>query len=185
MNRVHTIAQYLEEVRYLRSIIPNVEISTDLIVGFPTETEEDFQATLRVLEEVRFSQVFSFKYSPRPGTKAAKMADDVPRGVKESRLQRVIELQAGITREQLARYIGSEQEVLVDGAHPRRRGVMNGRTEGYRPVSIYDGSVEIGEIVSVRITGHRNHWLEGVPVMRSESCAEGSPGREVPAIAPS
>lgn len=161
MNRRHTIAQYLDKVRYLKSVAPGIELSTDIIVGFPGETEEGFQQTLRVVEEVRFGQAYSFKYSPRPKTRAAKLPDDVPREVKEERLQRLIALQDRIDEELKETYIGTEQEVLVDSAHPRIRGYMNGRTEGYRPVTVQDDTLEIGDMVNVRITGFRNHWLEG------------------------
>ena len=162
MNRKHTMEQYLETVRYLRAVIPDIELSTDVIVGFPTESEEDFQATLRVLQEVRFGLVFSFKYSERPGTSAARMADDVPRKVKEERLQRLIELQERINREQLDRYIGTQQRILIDSAHPRERGVMNGRTNGYRPVMVRNPDLEIGDLADVTISGHHNRWLEGI-----------------------
>lgn len=160
MNRQHTIEDFFKKVGYMKTINPAIELTTDVIVGFPTETEEDFQGTLRVLEEVRFSQIFPFKYSPRPKTKAMKMEDDVPRDVKEERLQRVIEFQEGITEEQARRYVGTTQTVLIDGAHPKTRRAMNGRTDGYRPVTVQDGRLEIGDLVSVRITGYRGHWLE-------------------------
>ena len=162
MNRRHTIEAYLEKVRYLRAAIPGIELSTDLIVGFPSETEEDFLCTLRVLEEVRFGLVFSFKYSPRPGTQAAEIPDDVPRPVKEERLQRVIEQQNRISDEQRNGYVGTVQEVLIEAAHPRERGVMNGRTEGYRPVAVGGTAAGIGDMVQVRISGIRNHWLQGM-----------------------
>jgi len=171
MNRRHTIEAYLEKVRYMRSINPAIELSTDLIVGFPTETEEDFAWTLRVLEEVRFSLVFSFKYSPRPGTRAAKMDDDVPRKIKEDRLQRIIDVQERINAEQLDALVGSEQVVLIEGAHARKQGVMDGRTDGFRPVAVADPALETGEIVPVRITGHRNHWLNGVPITETATIA--------------
>ena len=161
MRRRHTIEAFLEKVVYLKGVIPDVAVTTDVIVGFPTETEDDFQQTLRVIEEIRFSQIFSFKYSPRPGTAAAEMADDVPREVKDGRLQQVIALQEGIVEEQLEGCIGTIQDVLIDGVHPRDRDAMNGRTEGHRPVTVRNGSLEVGDTVQVRITGWRNHWLEG------------------------
>lgn len=166
MNRNHTIAEYLDKVRYMRSINPALELTTDLIVGFPTETNAEFEETLRVLEEVRFSQVFPFKYSPRPGTKAEKMLDDVPREVKEDRLARVIALQERITDARMAAYVGTEQEVLVDGANPRRRGAMNGRTDGFRPVTIHDCEAEVGDMLTVRVTAYQQHWLEGEPLAK-------------------
>lgn len=161
MNRQHTIEQYLDKVRYMKSINPALELSTDLIVGFPTETEADFEETLRVLEEARFSQVFSFKYSPRPGTKAARMEDDVPREVKEERLARVIEVQERITAEQARAYLGSTQEVLIDSAHPKWRRAMNGRTDSFRPVTVKDAALEVGDMVPVEITETQGHWLIG------------------------
>ena len=161
MRRSHTLEAYLDKVRYLRQVAPGIEISTDLIAGFPTETEEDFQRTLDCLEKVRFSQVFSFKYSARPGTKAAEMEDDVPRAVKEERLARVIALQQCINEEQLQALEGTAQEVLVDGAHTKEPGIMNGRTDGYRPISIQRAGLAVGVLVQVRVTGYHGHWLHG------------------------
>lgn len=169
MRRRHTLEEYLDKVRYLKSVAPGVEIGTDLIVGFPTETEEDFERTIEALEEVRFGQVFPFKYSVRPETRAALMEDSVPREVKERRLERVIEVQERITREQLAAYVGSAQEVLIDGINLRDAGAMNGRTEGFRPVSVTGPDLHIGDMVTARITGFRNHWLEGVPALETGS----------------
>ncbi|HOH35303.1 MAG TPA: tRNA (N6-isopentenyl adenosine(37)-C2)-methylthiotransferase MiaB [Candidatus Hydrogenedentes bacterium] len=171
MRRRHTIEDYLEKVRYMRAINPRLEISTDIIVGFPTETDEEFAWTLRVMEEVRFSQVFAFKYSVRPGTRAAGMEDDVPRGLKEERLARVLELQERITGEQLHALAGSRHDVLIDGAHLRQQGVMNGRTEGFRPVSVPGDDIEIGDLVQVRITGCRNHWLEAERLVNRSASA--------------
>lgn len=163
MRRNHTLEEYLDKVRYLQRAAPGVELSTDLITGFPGETEADFEETLRCLREVRFSQVFAFKYSPRPGTPAAELEDDVPRELKEERLARVIALQQEITEEKLRAYRGTVQRVLIDAAHPRRQGVMNGRTDGYRPISVTDAGLEIGDLVTIRVTEHHGHWLEGIP----------------------
>ncbi|MCH8204891.1 MAG: tRNA (N6-isopentenyl adenosine(37)-C2)-methylthiotransferase MiaB [Candidatus Hydrogenedentes bacterium] len=161
MHRQHTIEDYLEKIRYMRSVNPDIELSTDLIVGFPTESEEDFERTLDVVREVRFSMIFPFKYSPRPKTKAAQMDDDVPREVKEQRLARVIELQREIHEEDIQRYVGTEQEVLINSASVKERDTMSGRTDGYRPVSIRDGGLEIGDLVRARITAASGHWLYG------------------------
>jgi len=163
MNRQHTIEEYLKKIEYMRGINPAIELSTDLIVGFPSETEEEFEETLHVLEAAQFTQIFPFKYSPRPGTKATDMDDDVPRKAKEDRLARAIALQAKITDERMARLVDTEQLVLIDAAHPRRRGVMNGRTDGFRPVSVA-GDFEIGDVVPVHVTGYAQHWLEAEPV---------------------
>ena len=161
MRRGHTIEQYLEKVRYLREVIPALELSTDLIVGFPTETEDDFLRTLEVVEEGRFNQIYAFKYSSRPRTKAAEMDDGVPREIKEERLRRVLELQDTIRAEKMAAYVGTTETVLIDGAHTRTKNKMNGRTGGYLPVSIETSELEIGEIVEARITGFSGHWLDG------------------------
>ncbi len=160
MRRNHRLDEYLDKVAYLRSVLPQAEISTDLIVGFPSETEEDFQRTLYALETVRFSQVFPFKYSPRPGTPAEDMPDDVPRAVKEERLARVIALQERINEEQQRALVNTEQEVLIDDAHPRDRDKMNGRTDGYRSISVQGAPLQVGDLVRVRVTGYHGHWLE-------------------------
>jgi len=179
MRRNHTLDEYLEKVRYLQRVAPDVEISTDLIVGFPGETEDDFERTLHCLEQVRFGQVFPFKYSPRPGTAAEALEDSVPRAVKEERLARVIALQDRINAEKMQAYVGSVQEVLIDSAHQKLRGVMNGRTDGYRPISVMEESLEIGELVQVRVTRKQGHWLYGIPV-----AAEATLERKGAAVAP-
>jgi tRNA-2-methylthio-N6-dimethylallyladenosine synthase len=163
MNRQHTIEEYLRKIEYMRGVNPAIELSTDLIVGFPSETEEEFEETLRVLEAAKFTQIFPFKYSPRPGTKATEMEDDVPRKAKEDRLARAIALQAQITEERMSRLVDTDQLVLIDAANPRQRGVMNGRTDGFRPVSV-PGDFEIGDVVPVHITGFAQHWLEAEPI---------------------
>ncbi len=173
MRRQHTIEEYLEKVRYMRSINPDIELSTDLIVGFPTESEEDFERTLDVVREARFSMIFPFKYSPRPKTKAAGMADDVPREVKEERLARVIGLQKQIHEEDIGRYVGTEQEVLIDSVGLKERDTMNGRTDGYRPVSVRSRDLEIGNLVNARITSASGHWLYGEVLSEVEAIGGG------------
>lgn len=161
MRRNHTLDEYLAKIKYLQQRIPTVELSTDLIVGFPTESEEDFEQTMHCLREVNFSQVFAFKYSRRPGTPASELEDDVPREVKEERLARVLALQKDYFQARLSSYAGSVQEVLIDGAHGRKRGWMNGRTDGFMPLMIEDDALEIGDFVTTRVTGHQGHWLIG------------------------
>ena len=159
MRRRHTLQEYLDKVAYLRRVNPTVEISTDLIVGFPGETDDDFEGTLRTLEEVRFSQVFPFKYSVRPGTPAENLVDDVPREVKDQRLARVISLQEQINEAQQRGLVGTEQAVLLDEENPRMPGCLNGRTDGYRAITVSGGGLRIGELVRARVTGSRGHWL--------------------------
>ena len=159
MRRQHTIEEYLEKVRYMRSINSDLELSTDLIAGFPTESEGDFERTLDLVREVRFSMIFPFKYSPRPKTKAAEMDDNVPREVKEERLKRVIDLQKQIHEEDIRRYVGTEQEVLIDSVGLKERDTMSGRTDGFRTVSICSRDLEIGDLVNARITSSPRPWL--------------------------
>lgn len=161
MKRGHTLEEYLDKIRYMKSVNPALELSTDIIVGFPTETEEEFQDTMAVVREARFSQIFPFKYSPRPKTKAAKMDDDVPREVKEDRLARLIELQKEIHEEDIQKLIGTQQEVLIDSASVREQDTMSGRTDGYRPVSIKSSDLEVGDVVNVNVTAASGHWLYG------------------------
>lgn len=163
MRRRHTLAQYLEKTTFLRQVAPETEISTDLIVGFPGETDVDFEKTLLAMEQVRFSQVFPFKYSPRPGTTAARMPDDVSRQVKDERLARVIALQERINTEQQHALVGTVQKVLLDGVNPRDPTYMNGRTDGYRPVTVKGAPPAPGALIEARITGCRGHWLEAEP----------------------
>ena len=161
MRRKHTVAEYLEKIDYMRSINPRLELSTDIIVGFPTETDEEFQGTLEVVRHVQFEKMYAFKYSQRPNTRAARMEDDVPREVKEDRLARLIELHESLVPGQLDALIGRTEEVLIESAHPREKGVMNGRTDAFRPVAIRDDQLEIGDLVTVQITGRRKYSLEG------------------------
>ncbi len=161
MKRGHTKQEYLNKVSYMRRVNPGLELSTDLIVGFPSETEEDFEDTLDVLRQVRFAHVYAFKYSERPHTAASRIDNDVSQSVKEDRLARVFALQSQISSEILDEYLGREEVILIDSAHPKERGVMNGRTDSYRPVSVKVDHVNIGDWARVKITDRRMHSLRG------------------------
>lgn len=161
MKRGHTLEEYLNKIHYMRSVNPTLELSTDIIVGFPTETEEEFQQTLDVVREGHFSQIFPFKYSPRPKTKAAQMPDDIAREVKEDRLARLIALQQEIHVVDIQKLVGTRQTVLIDSASVREQDTMSGRTDGYRPVSIKSTDLEIGDLVDVTIQSASGHWLYG------------------------
>ena len=164
MKRGHSLEEYLDKIAYMRAVNPTLELSTDIIVGFPTETEDEFQKTLDVVREARFSQIFPFKYSPRPKTKAAQMVDDVPREVKEDRLARLIALQQEIHGTDTQKLVGTVQEVLIDSASTRDQDTMSGRTDGYRPVSIKSNTLDIGDLTTVRIHAVSGHWLYGEPL---------------------
>ncbi|MGD9549264.1 MAG: tRNA (N6-isopentenyl adenosine(37)-C2)-methylthiotransferase MiaB [Candidatus Krumholzibacteriia bacterium] len=161
MKRLYDRAEYLDMVDYARRAIPGVTFSSDFIVGFPGETEEDFQATLEVLREVRYDQIFSFKYSERPGVPAARLADDVPLDVKKSRLARLMELQDEVWAGTAAACAGQVWDAVVEGPARRPEGAWQLRTGNNRKVIVADGELVPGQCVAVRITGHRNTTFFG------------------------
>ncbi len=168
MNRRHTRDQYLEWVAKLRSKSPNLAISADVIVGFPGETEEDFQKTMELIEEVRFDQLYSFKYSPRPYT-PARRKEQVPEEEKSRRLAILQERQREISFEKNKALEGSVQEVLVEGPAKRGRGLMSGRTRGNKVVN-FEGEPSLrGRLALIKITEARHHSLFGKLVGFSES----------------
>ncbi len=161
MNRKYTREQYLELVRKLRQAVPDIAISTDIIVGFPGETEEDFLQTLQLAEEVRYDSAFTFLYSPRPGTPAAGYEDQIPENVKHERFGRLVETMNRISAEKNAAYVGRVCDVLVDGPDKKAKGRLSGRTEEFKLVD-FEGPEEItGQIVKVEITGSNTFSLRG------------------------
>ncbi|MBX6352374.1 MAG: tRNA (N6-isopentenyl adenosine(37)-C2)-methylthiotransferase MiaB [Thermoflavifilum sp.] len=161
MNRSHTREFYLELVRKIRDAIPGVSLTTDIIVGFPGETEAQFQDTLRLVEEVRFDNAFTFIYSPRENTPAARFPDDVPPEEKKARLLRLNELQAGISAEINRRLFGQTVELLVEGASKTNPGVLAGRTRTNKLV-LFEGPKSLtGQLVPVRITDTKSWTLRG------------------------
>ena len=161
MNRKYSRERYLELVRKLREAVPDIAISTDVIVGFPGETEEDFQETLTLAEEVRYDSAFTFLYSPRPGTPAAEYEDQIPEQVKHERFNRLVETMNRISAEKNAAYIGRTCRVLVDGPDKKASGMLNGRTEEFKLVD-FEGPEEItGQMVDVEITGSNTFSLRG------------------------
>ena len=162
MHRGYTRSQYLELTTRLRGALPNVTLSTDVIVGFPGETEEDFSATLEVVSAVRFGQLYGFIYSPRPRTPAARYCDAVPREVAGERIETLFHLQAGIQLELNQAFIGREIEVLLDGPARRGSGSWQGRGADNRVVNLpaWEGIAE-GQVALVSITGATAHALLG------------------------
>jgi tRNA-2-methylthio-N6-dimethylallyladenosine synthase len=163
MNRGYTGERYLELVAELRDTVPGLALSTDLIVGFPGETEEDFEATVDMVEGVGYESLFAFRYSRRPGTPAAVMPDQVPDDVKAARNTRVLEVAARVAAARSRSLEGREMEILVDGVSRRDAGELSGRTRCNRVVN-FDGRgrVVIGDVVRVRITQAMPHSLRGV-----------------------
>ncbi len=153
MNRTYTVEHYLSLIDKAREIIKDVSFSTDIISGFPTETEEDHQATLDVIKKVRYDGAFMFNYSPREGTKAYKMLDDVPDEVKSRRLSEIIDLQQKISAEINSSLTGKYEKVLVEGFSKKSDQFFAGRTDGNK-VAIFPigNGVKVGDYVKVQIT---------------------------------
>ncbi len=162
MRRRHTREEYLELVAQLREAMPEIAISTDMIVGFPGETDQDFEETLSLTAAVRYHSMFSFKYSPRPNTLALKrLPDDVPEDEKTRRIVALQALQKDIQGEIHARAVGRVEEVLVDSRSRRRDWELSGRTGGNTVVNFSGRSGLMGELVPVRITAANPNSLKG------------------------
>ncbi|MFQ5669777.1 MAG: tRNA (N6-isopentenyl adenosine(37)-C2)-methylthiotransferase MiaB [Acidobacteriota bacterium] len=165
MRRGYRIGDYLRRLDDLRRRKPGIALSTDIIVGYPAETEADFQATLRLIKEVRYSQVFAFKYSPRPGTAAAREKDDIPDTVKRRRLSELFELQDRISLEENQALVGKIMPVLIHGSSRRDGAMAAGRTACHRTVNIHglDPSRASGRIFDIEILAGHRHSLSGRP----------------------
>ncbi|MEE8433654.1 MAG: tRNA (N6-isopentenyl adenosine(37)-C2)-methylthiotransferase MiaB [bacterium] len=161
MRRNHTIESYLDKVTLIREKVPNMALSTDIIVGFPGEGDQDFEDTLSLMRQARFDHLYAFKFSPRSDTPAAGYRHQVPEGVRAERLARLFELHEVIRKERSEALIGTGQEVLVEGLHPRDTGAVTGRTRGNKPVTIPGRSAEPGELVPVTIVALRHQSLVG------------------------
>jgi tRNA-2-methylthio-N6-dimethylallyladenosine synthase len=163
MRRSYRQARYLSWLERLRERVPGIAVTTDIIVGFPTETEDDFLETLRVVEEARFDAAYTFQYSPRPGTQAGSEYADrlVPKGVVQERFERLIALQEGISLERNRELVGSTLEVLVEGRG--RKGGAQGRTRTNKVVN-FEAEARPGEFSDVAIGWAGPHHLRGEPV---------------------
>ena len=151
MNRSYTVAEYRARVEQIRRTIPDVSLSTDIIAGFPTESEQDHAATLGLLDELRFDGAFTFKYSPREKTKAWSMEDAVPDATKIHRLNQIIEKQRSITAALNAKFVGETVEVLVEGPSAKSPEDLCGRTDSNRMVVFSRCDVQPGQYVLVEI----------------------------------
>lgn len=161
MKRGYTVLEYKAKIRKLRQARPGLSLTSDFIIGFPGETEADFQATLALIQEVGFDYSFSFIYSPRPGTPAAQLPDDVPLEVKKQRLQLVKAAIDEQGRALSAAMVGTEQQVLVFGYSDRSPDEYTGRTENNRIVSFKSGRNLIGQLVTVKINDVFRNSLRG------------------------
>ena len=160
MNRRYTREHYLGLIDMIRRYLPDCGITTDIMVGFPYETEEDFLATMDIVEKVRFSTAFTFIYSVRKGTKAAEMPQ-IPYEIKQNRIKRLIARQNEITEEISKDYVGNVYEILVEGMQEKKNGYVVGRTESGRLVSAKGDESMIGEFKNVKITAVKNAQLLG------------------------
>ncbi len=161
MNRTYTRAHYLELVRRIKERIPGVALSTDIIAGFPTETEEDHRETLSLLEDVRFDGAYMFKYSPREKTRAWKMGDDVPDDVKGRRLEEIIDLQRRISYEINQNMIGTVERILLEGPSKRSEDEWLGRTDANKSVIVPKANFAVGDYADVTIVSATSATLFG------------------------
>ena len=152
MNRTYTTAHYLSIVKKLREVVPEIVLTTDIIVAFPGETEEDFLGTLKIVEEVGFDMIFSFIFSPREGTKAAKMENAITEEEKNDRMARLLAMQKEIALKKNLPYLDRTERVLVDDTAREGEGNYIGRTAGGKLVRFTDTRNRIGEFISVKIT---------------------------------
>jgi len=161
MNRAYTREHYAAKIEKLRQASPGVSISTDIIVGFPGETEADFQDTLDLVREVAFHQAYCFKYSPRPQTGAASFPGQVPEEVKAERLARLLDLQGDLTLAAHRRLVGQTREVLVEGESKRSNQELSGRLRTNQVVNFSGPQELVGQLVQVEITEANPHSLKG------------------------
>ncbi len=163
MRRSHTIEWYMDLIEQLKSKVPDIALSTDIIVGFPGETREEFEETLNLMEQVKFSSSYMFAYSPRPNTPALEMADDIPYEEKQDRLQQIIQLQNRLTKENGQAFIGKEVEVLIESTTSRKGMSFKGRNPHYWSVMFKGGEDRLkpGDVARVRVEETSGHVLRG------------------------
>lgn len=161
MNRKYTREDYLEKIRLIRKVDPNISISTDIIVGYPGETEEDFNDTLSLVKEVEYDSAFTFLYSMREGTPAAKKSNQIPEDIKNDRFQRLLDVINPIAHKKNEAFIDREVEVLVDSVSKNNDEVLTGRTTENKIVNFVGDKSLIGKFVKVKIDEAKTFTLEG------------------------
>ncbi len=160
MRRTYNRERYLDRVALIREHLPDCALTTDIIVGFPGELDEDFEATIEVVDEVGYDGAFTFIFSPRRGTEAAEMRDQIPHRAKRERMERLVELVQRRARERAQRFVGRRMEVLVEGPSRTDPARLRGRTRHNKTVN-FDGTAAPGELVEVEITGATSTTLSG------------------------
>lgn len=181
MKRNYTVAEYEDKISRLRELRPDISISSDFIVGFPGETEADFEATLQLIERIAFDNSFSFIYSARPGTPAAELPDDVPNEVKKLRLRRLQDRISTLAAEVSARMVGSIQRVLIEGPSKKNPNQLSGRTENNRVVNFFSDRAHSGLFASIKITESLPNSLRG-ELLEVEYPAETAAPRALPGM---
>jgi tRNA-2-methylthio-N6-dimethylallyladenosine synthase len=161
MNRKYTKEEYLDKIRKVKETLPNISLSTDIIVGFPGETDADFEETLDVLRQVEFDQAFMFIYSKRKGTPAAEMAEQIEENHKHINFEKLMEVQNGISRKLNENYMNRVVEVLVEGYSKTNQERYTGRTSTAKVVNFSGKGEIIGTIVNVRINEIHSWFLNG------------------------
>jgi tRNA-2-methylthio-N6-dimethylallyladenosine synthase len=162
MNRGYSRKEYMAIISHLKDAMPDIALSTDIIVGFPGETEADFQQTLDVLEQVRYTNIFSFRYSPRPLTAASRMQDSIPLETKKERLQRVQDLQKKLQSEMNQAKVGKIYNVLCYGKSKKDAQVYSGRNYAHQVVNFSSDQECEGKFIKVHITGSGPYSLKGI-----------------------
>src|SRR5918994_2077493 len=168
MRRTYTRERYMDRVALIREHVPDCAITTDIIVGFPGETEEDFEQTLEVVDEVGYDGAFTFIFSPRRGTEAAEMDDQLPHATKRERMERLVELVQRRARERAERFVGRTMDVLVEGPSRTDPSRLRGRTRHNKTVN-FDGTAEPGELVEVAIDAATSTTLSGTERLLSRA----------------
>ena len=170
MRRTYNRERYMDRVAQIREHVPDCALTTDIIVGFPGETESDFEATLEVVDAVGYDGAFTFVFSPRRGTDAATLPEQLPHAVKRERMERLVELVQRRARERSERFVGRVEEVLVEGPSRTDPTRLRGRTRHNKTVN-FDGTASAGELVEVEIAGATSTTLAGREVLASRITA--------------
>lgn len=161
MHRIYTLEQYMEKVQMLREMVPGVCLGTDIIVGFPTETEEEFEQTYQVLKEIEYSVAYLFSYSARKGTPAMRWTDDIPEEVKQERLQKLILLQDEISSKHRQEILGKDVEILVEAQNFKDSSLLKGRTRCWKNVLFPGDQSLIGTLQRVKVHSYSHQTLIG------------------------
>jgi tRNA-2-methylthio-N6-dimethylallyladenosine synthase len=182
MKRAYSRSKYLDKLRMVRAAIPDVAVTTDIIVGFPGETEEEFGDTLSLVAEASYDAAYTFQYSSRPMTAAADLPGHLPKAVVQERFDRLVDLQQTISHERNRMTIGRTEEILVEGPSKKDPAKLTGRTRTNKLVHFDNDSSAAGTLRSVRITGAHPHFLEGSPIGEPRPAAPAARSMSLPLV---